>query len=145
MTWKELLCAFMGLALCWAGAEKLLRADSPMTKAARITFGLLAMTLWLTGLRALCLQQALPDAPANPLFEETGRTDTDVQAAYASHAAWMAVQALHDAACDGQVEVAFEQEQGMQVTVHGITSEAERVRNTVAKALEISVEAVQVE
>lgn len=145
MTWKELLCAFMGLALCWAGAEKLLRADSPMTKAARMTFGLLAMTLWISGLRALCLHQDLPDAPVNPLFEETGKTATDVQAAYASHVAWVAAQALHDAVCGGQVEVAFEQGRGMQVTVRGITSEADRVRNTVAKALEISVEAVQVE
>ena len=145
MTWKELLCAFMGLALCWAGAEKLLRADSPMTKAARMTFGLLAMTLWLTGLRSLCLRQALPDAPAGPLFEETSGTNTDTQTAYAAHAAWVAAQALHDAGCDGQVEVTFGQEQGMQVTVCGIASGADRARDAVAKALQISVEAVRVE
>ncbi len=47
MDWKTLLRSFTGLALCWAAAEKLLREDSRLAKAARMVFSLLSLSLWL--------------------------------------------------------------------------------------------------
>ena len=46
MDWKTLLRSFTGLALCWAAAEKLLREDSRLAKAARMVFSLLSLSLW---------------------------------------------------------------------------------------------------
>ena len=79
MDWKTLLRSFTGLALCWAAAEKLLREDSRLAKAARMVFSLLSLSLWLSGLRGLAQTAVLPQTmKIETLFisQSVGKTQT---------------------------------------------------------------------
>lgn len=58
MGWNDLLRSFTVLALCWAGAEKMLQ-EGRLRQAARMVFGLLSLLVWLSGLQGL-LAQVLP-------------------------------------------------------------------------------------
>ena len=55
MGWNDLLRSFTVLALCWAGAEKMLQ-EGRLRQAARMVFGLLSLLVWLSGLQGLLAQ-----------------------------------------------------------------------------------------
>ena len=64
MGWNDLLRSFTVLALCWAGAEKMLQ-EGRLRQAARMVFGLLSLLVWLSGLQGL-LAQVLPAGTESP-------------------------------------------------------------------------------
>lgn len=64
MGWNDLLRSFTVLALCWAGAEKMLQ-EGRLRQAARMVFGLLSLLVWLSGLQGL-LAQVLPAGTEPP-------------------------------------------------------------------------------
>ena len=84
MGWNDLLRSFTVLALCWAGAEKMLQ-EGRLRQAARMVFGLLSLLVWLSGLQGL-LAQVLPAGtePPETLLEAGVSSEAqDVWAVYA--------------------------------------------------------------
>lgn len=147
MAWNELLRSFAVLALCWAGAEKILQ-EGRLQHTARMVFGLLSLLLWLAGLQGL-LSQAMPAEVGVPesLLEDGAVSEaTDVWTVYAQHMDWQVESALRAAGCEGQVEVTLEPEKGItgaRLTLH--SGDRTRAIETVAQVLALPVEAIQQE
>lgn len=147
MLWNELLRSFAVLALCWAGAEKMLR-EGRLRQAARMVFGLLSLLLWLSGLRGM-LTGILPaqiESPASLLGTGAAYETQDVWETYARHADWQAEEALRAAGCQGTVEVTLEPGAGITGAKLNVQSgNAANALEAVAQALALKPEAIQQE
>ena len=148
MDWKTLLRSFTGLALCWAAAEKLLREDSRLAKAARMVFSLLSLSLWLSGLRGLAQTNVLPQPmEIETLFtsQSVGKTQT-AETAYAAHAEWLAQGALLQVECSGTVYITLDAQnkpEKAEIVLTGGDSDA--AKQAISALLDIPAEAVVVE
>lgn len=148
MDWKTLLRSFTGLALCWAAAEKLLREDSRLAKAARMVFSLLSLSLWLSGLRGLAQTTTLPQPmEIETLFtsQSVGKTQT-AETAYAAHAEWLAQGALLQAECSGTVHITLDAQNKPEKAEIVLTSgDNDAAKQAISALLDIPAEAVVVE
>lgn len=139
MDWQSALGSFMGLALCWAGAERLLAGEG-LRRAARMAFGLLAIMLWLGALQRL-LPGALPSLAAPESLLASTAVSADPWAAYASHAAYLGQRALRQAGCAGEVRLTWAGG-SPQASLYLERGEAEAARTAVAAALGLPITAV---
>ena len=147
MGWNDLLRSFTVLALCWAGAEKMLQ-EGRLRQAARMVFGLLSLLVWLSGLQGLLAQVLPAGTESSETLLEAGVSSEvqDVWAVYAQHMDWQAEEALRAAGCDGQVEVTLEPDAGITGARLSLYSgDASKALEAVAQTLALPVEAIQQE
>lgn len=146
MTWKTLLRAFTGLALCWAGAERLLR-EGRLKETARMAFGLLTMMLWLHGLQGI-LPVQLPDAEdiEQTLLQPVAGMQQPVPPAWRQHLERSACEALRRRGCQGTVEMELDETGALTGARFRLTQgETSAARAALAEALGLAAEKIRQE
>ncbi len=146
MAWKDLLRSFAGLALCWAGAERLLK-DGQLKETARMAFGLLTMLIWLQGLKGM-LPGSVPDPGAadHGLLQPVAAMYQAVPEAWKQLLERRAGAALQQIGCRGTVEMGFDQDGALtEVRFHLAQGDAQAARSVLAETLGMEAEAIRQE